>query len=405
MNFYNYCLFIFVLRKMIKITTGISIHVQPQEITLTIGEDKTVRFYTTDNLPSAVDITLMRSDSFDGTPHIFQLDNQTRSANVVITGLQITSHSVLEIQKCNSTKPIDKCPFNDLESAFVRIKVVHSKLLSISIIITGWIYFFAWSISFYPQIILNFTRKSVIGLNFDFLLLNIIGFTCYTSYNVLMYFDTYIQELYEHNYPHSLIPVLLNDVVFATHALFACLITALQCFLYDRGNQRISYTCWSIATLFGLIAGVTLLLTAFEIMNPLQYIMCLSYIKMAVTVCKYFPQAFMNFRRRSTIGWSIGNVLLDFLGGSMDITQMILQGANTDDWSIFYGNPVKLGLGLVSMIFDVIFMVQHYCLYRNSGEGVTLSTSAESTMNDSDQSDINILPEVVDVNDEQHIVI
>ncbi|VDN87696.1 unnamed protein product [Brugia pahangi] len=144
---------------MIKITTGISIHVQPQEITLTIGEDKTVRFYTTDNLPSAVDITLMRSDSFDGTPHIFQLDNQTRSANVVITGLQITSHSVLEIQKCNSTKPIDKCPFNDLESAFVRIKVVHSKLLSISIIITGWIYFFAWSISFYPQIILNFTRK------------------------------------------------------------------------------------------------------------------------------------------------------------------------------------------------------------------------------------------------------
>ncbi|VDN87489.1 unnamed protein product [Brugia pahangi] len=57
------------------------------------------------------------------------------------------------------------------------------------------------------------------------------------------------------------------------------------------------------------------------------------------------------------------------------------------------------------MIFDVIFMVQHYCLYRNSGEGVTLSTSAESTMNDSDQSDINILPEVVDVNDEQHIVI
>lgn len=37
----------------------------------------------------------------------------------------------------------------------------------------------------------------------------------------------------------------------------------------------------------------------------------------------------MNFRRRSTIGWSIGNVLLDFLGGLMDITQMILQGANT----------------------------------------------------------------------------
>ncbi|KAL3993642.1 lysosomal Cystine Transporter family protein [Acanthocheilonema viteae] len=349
-------------------TTGISIHVQPQEISLIVEEDKTVQFYTTDNLPSPVDITLMRSDLFDGTPHIFQLDNQTRSANIVITGLQITSHSILEIEECNSTNPVGKCPFNNLESAFVSVKVVHSKLLSIGVIVTGWIYFFAWSISFYPQIILNYNRKSVVGLNFDFLLLNIIGFTCYTSYNVLMYFDTYIQELYQRDHPHNLIPVLFNDVIFATHALLACLVTALQCFLYERGNQRISYTCWRLATLFGLIAGITLILTVFEIMNPLQYIMGLSYIKMAITICKYFPQALMNFRRRNTAGWSIGNVLLDFLGGLMDITQMILQGANTDDWSIFYGNPVKFGLGLVSMQFDVIFMVQHYCLYRNSGE-------------------------------------
>ena len=25
--------------------------------------------------------------------------------------------------------------------------------------VTGWIYFFAWSISFYPQIFLNYNRK------------------------------------------------------------------------------------------------------------------------------------------------------------------------------------------------------------------------------------------------------
>ncbi|VDO72773.1 unnamed protein product [Onchocerca flexuosa] len=96
---------------MIAMTTGISLHVQPQDIALTIGEDKSVQFYTTDDLPSAVDIILMRSDSFDGTPHIFQLDNQTRSAKVVVTGLQITSYSILEIEGCNSTNPIGKCPF------------------------------------------------------------------------------------------------------------------------------------------------------------------------------------------------------------------------------------------------------------------------------------------------------
>ncbi|MCP9261849.1 Cystinosin [Dirofilaria immitis] len=209
-----------------------------------------------------------------------------------------------------------------------------------------------------------------------------------------MYFDTNIQELYHHNHPHRLIPVLLNDVVFATHALFACIITAIQCFLYERGNQRISYTCYGLATLFGSIAGIMFLLTALKMINPLQYITGLSYIKMAITVCKYFPQAFMNFRRKSTSGWSIGNVLLDFLGGLMDILQMILQGANTDDWSIFLGNPVKVGLGMVSMIFDVIFMAQHYCLYRNAAEGVTLSTSEENITNESDRSDINVLPEI-----------
>uniref|UniRef100_A0A0R3RLX3 Cystinosin homolog n=1 Tax=Elaeophora elaphi TaxID=1147741 RepID=A0A0R3RLX3_9BILA len=275
---------------MVRMTPAISIHVQPQEVAVAVGEDKTIEFYTLNNLPSPVDITLMRSDLFDATPHIFQLDNQTRSANIVITGLQITSHSVLEIEECNLTNPIGECPFNNIESAFVTVKVIHSKLLSIGVVLTGWIYFFAWSISFYPQIILNFTRKSVVGLNFDFLLLNIIGFICYAVYNVLMYFDPYIQEIYEHNHPHSLIPVLFNDVVFATHALLACLITAFQCFLYERGDQRISYTCWGLATVFGLFAGVMLMLTIMGIMNALHHIMGLSYIKMAVTMCKYFPQ-------------------------------------------------------------------------------------------------------------------
>lgn len=37
--------------------------------------------------------------------------------------------------------------------------------------------------------------QSVFGLNFDFLLLNTIGFGSYTLYNLLFYFDTHIQVL------------------------------------------------------------------------------------------------------------------------------------------------------------------------------------------------------------------
>ena len=39
-------------------------------------------------------------------------------------------------------------------------------------------------------------------------------------------------------------------------------------------------------------------------------------------------QAWFNFRRRSTVGWSIGNVLLDFTGGSFSILQMLLLSYN-----------------------------------------------------------------------------
>ncbi len=41
--------------------------------------------------------------------------------------------------------------------------------------IVGWLYFFAWSISFYPQIYLNYVRRSVVGLSLDYVSLNIIG--------------------------------------------------------------------------------------------------------------------------------------------------------------------------------------------------------------------------------------
>ena len=36
-----------------------------------------------------------------------------------------------------------------------------------------------------------------------------------------------------------------------------------------------------------------------------------------------------------------------------------------NDWSGLRGNPVKLGLGNVSMFFDAIFFIQHYWLYKH----------------------------------------
>lgn len=88
------------------------------------------------------------------------------------------------------------------------------------------------------------------------------------------------------------------------------------------------------------------------------------YVKLVVTVSKYVPQAWANYQRKSTAGWSIDQILLDFIGGVLSVAQLVIDSSMQSDWSGITGNPVKLGLGNVSIVFDIVFMVQHYLLYK-----------------------------------------
>ena len=90
----------------------------------------------------------------------------------------------------------------------------------------------------------------------------------------------------------------------------------------------------------------------------------MSYVKLVVTVVKYIPQAWANYQRKSTAGWSINQILLDVVGGVLSIAQLVIDSSLQSDWSGITGNPVKLGLGNVSILFDIVFMVQHYILYK-----------------------------------------
>ena len=52
-----------------------------------------------------------------------------------------------------------------------------------------------------------------------------------------------------------------------------------------------------------------------------------------LSTCTVFnsEKAYMNYRRKSTVGWSIGNILLDFTGGSLSILQMFLLAYNNGE--------------------------------------------------------------------------
>jgi cystinosin len=89
----------------------------------------------------------------------------------------------------------------------------------------------------------------------------------------------------------------------------------------------------------------------------------LSYVKLFITLVKYVPQLMTNYRNRSTQGWSIAQILLDFVGGILSIAQLGIDSYLQSDWSGITGNPVKLALGNVSIFFDIMFMTQHYILY------------------------------------------
>lgn len=80
------------------------------------------------------------------------------------------------------------------------------------------------------------------------------------------------------------------------------------------------------------------------------------------------PQALLNRSRKSTVGWNIWNVILDLTGGVLSFLQLIGDCADMKDWSGLTGNPAKIMLSIVTICFDVIFLVQHYILYPDADD-------------------------------------
>ena len=93
----------------------------------------------------------------------------------------------------------------DLKNAYIQFTVQHSNILDFLSQIIGWIYFLSWSLSFYQQVFKNWKRKSVVGLDFDFVALNILGFGLYSFFNVALYWVKPIQSTYFSRHPQGYI--------------------------------------------------------------------------------------------------------------------------------------------------------------------------------------------------------
>ena len=180
-----------------------------------------------------------------------------------------------------------------------------------------------------------------------------------------------------------------NDIIFALHALVLCVIILSQYLFTDlwgftpAAGNRPSKVITGIAT--GCVLGVllTYLIAAGAsgsasgassassgVVDPaedwcaLDVVYAVGYVKLLVTLVKYTPQVIANWRNKSTTGWSIWQVLLDLIGGVLSVGQLGIDSYLQRDWSGVTGNPIKFALGNVSIVYDTIFIVQHYGLYR-----------------------------------------
>ncbi|WJX81310.1 hypothetical protein P8452_64209 [Trifolium repens] len=253
----------------------------------------------------------------------------------------------------------------------------NSVSLEVTYEILGWFAFIAWSISFYPQVFLNFRRKSVVGLNFDFVLLNLTKHSSYLIYNASLYFSSSIQKQYFQKYGFDqMIPVAANDVAFSIHAVLLTAITLFQIAIYERGSQKLSKISIGIISIVWLTAAVCFFV-ALSNHSWLWLLSIFNSIQVLMTTIKYIPQVSMNFLRKSTDGWSIGNILLDFSGGIANYGQMVVQSVDQDSWINFYGNIGKVLLSLVSVFFDIIFIFQHYVLYSAKKSSKLVATVVE----------------------------
>ncbi|KAI3713259.1 hypothetical protein L1987_71833 [Smallanthus sonchifolius] len=172
-----------------------------------------------------------------------------------------------------------------------------------------------------------------------------------------------VQTQYHNKYGfNQIIPVAANDVAFSSHAVLLTAFTLFQITIYDRGTQKVS----RITMVIVLVAWTTVAICVCVAMPKhswLWLVSCFNMLQVSMTVIKYIPQAIMNSKWKSTIGFRMDNILLDLLGGLTNYGQMAVQSIDQHSWVNFYGNIGKTLLSLVSIFFDFLFIVQHFLLY------------------------------------------
>lgn len=248
------------------------------------------------------------------------------------------------------------------------------------------------------------------GLSADMMIVNPIGFLTLTIWSWGIYFSPTARRQYQARHHGHLPQVSVSDLAFSLHALVISSITLGQVLYYAWKNKPKSSADDESRPLLGGASTAADLAVPTSTHKPsvvlqlslaamtvaafvsaglvwagkaefLDWLYLVSSLKLFISLVKYIPQVLLNYRLKSAEGLAIWVILLvswrkqatraalrqqDITGSFLSFAQLAVSAVFIEhDPSGIVANPAKLGLSLLSVLFDAIFIVQHYWLYPN----------------------------------------
>lgn len=219
----------------------------------------------------------------------------------------------------------------------------------------GYGILFCWSISFYPQLIQNWQRKSTAGMSVGSVWYNFLGFTLYLVYAIVTG---------QH---------MIQCQIFAGHAVLITALTLMQVPLYATN------TLGEFPQLRGKPAGFALIvmdlclaLSVGKVMTIMDLMYACGSLKIAISLARYAPQFHLNWQRKSTDGFAMGAIFCDFAGCVCVFLQLLASceyEASTGSlrsawsWEPMNENKARIFLGVTAIFCNFAFVYQRFVMY------------------------------------------
>ncbi|CEP24774.1 unnamed protein product [Cyberlindnera jadinii] len=201
-----------------------------------------------------------------------------------------------------------------------------------------------------------------------------LGYICLVSSMCLMLFNSEVRTLYyeQHGYEPLLTKI---DLVYSVHGILLTSVSISQLFCWGFKSRPIVLKRMTkviitvvILSIFAMYSSIGTSRihslkdsTSEEKFTLLSLALSLSYMKIIMSLIKYFPQLLHNHKRKSVLGFSMLTIFLDCTGGTLSIAQLFLDGyiaTGRLSWDMMISNGGKLWLSFVTLFFDGCFIYQ-----------------------------------------------